>query len=649
MCGIAGFTGIAGYAKDAASIVARMCDAIRHRGPDDAGYFIRDAAALGMRRLSIIDVAGGHQPIANEDASVHVVFNGEIYNYRSLRSGLQRAGHRLTTASDTETIVHLYEDHAERVVDHLRGMFGFAVWDQRRERLLLARDRLGIKPMYWWPHPSGGIAFASELRSFLTLPDFPREIDGDAIAQYFALGYIPHPASVFRGVHKLEPGQRLTWHRATGAVADTYWSPVRAEREGIDEGEAVAELRRLIDESVRIHLESDVPLGAFLSGGIDSSAVVASMCRQMGARPLTFSIGFQEAAFDESPYAREVAAALGTEHTELILAPDADALVEDVVHALDEPFADSSALPTYLVSQLARRDVKVALSGDGGDEGFGGYTRYMEALGGAPQLAPALARAVRRVARSLPQTAPGRNWLLNVARSPRGRYAATVASPMRRDEGGLLRPELAARQPDVNELLDELFAQCGARDFATQLMLVDFMSYLPGDILTKVDRMSMAPSLEARVPLLDHVLIEFAISLPAALKFRNGNGKYLLRRAIEGSVPDTVLSRPKQGFGVPLGRWFRRELSHRLDHLLSPGSAIYEFVEPAAVRHITREHRARRRDHSTTLWRLLVLDLWLGALARGVIARPVEPRDSLMEYVTRAAAIERGTAQRQAS
>ncbi|HEV8364225.1 MAG TPA: asparagine synthase (glutamine-hydrolyzing) [Gemmatimonadaceae bacterium] len=636
MCGIAGFAGIARYAPDAAEVLRRMCDAIRHRGPDDAGYFVGPTACIGMRRLSIIDVAGGHQPMANEDESVRIVFNGEIYNFRDLRQRLRVAGHRLATSSDTETIVHFYEERGEDVVHELRGMFAFAIWDEKRQRLVLARDRLGIKPLYVWPHPSGGLAFASELRSFLTLPDFAPTIDPDAVASYSAFGYIPHPASIFRGVRKLAPGHRLTWTRDQGIVEGEYWSPARAERPAIDEREAVAELRRLIDESVRIHLESDVPLGAFLSGGIDSSAVVASMRRQMDSRPLTFSIGFREAAFDESGYAAEVANALDTNHTALIVDPDADSLVDDVVHAFDEPMGDSSALPTYLVSCLARRDVTVALSGDGGDEGFGGYTRYIEALSGVPQLPSLLRGSVSALASALPLVAPGRNWLLNLARSPRGRYASTVAAPVRASEGGVMRDEIAARHPTIDQILEDVFNKTGARDFTTQLMVVDLLSYLPGDILTKVDRMSMAPSLEARVPLLDHVVIEFAVSLPPSLKMRDGVGKWLLRRAIQGTVPDTVLTRPKQGFGVPLSRWFRRELSHRIDQLLSPSSTIYEFYDPARVRGIVTEHRAHRRDHSGTIWRLMLLDLWLRALARGTIARAVEPRDFLAEYLDRA-------------
>jgi asparagine synthase (glutamine-hydrolysing) len=636
MCGIAGFVGIAQYTPESGEILRRMCDAIRHRGPDDAGYHVGSTACIGMRRLSIIDVAGGHQPMANEDETVRIVFNGEIYNFRDLRQRLKVSGHRLATSSDTETIVHFYEERGEDVVHELRGMFAFAIWDEKRQRLVLARDRLGIKPLYIWPHPGGGLAFASELRSFLTLPDFAPTIDPDAVASYSAFGYIPHPASIFRGVRKLAPGHRLTWTRDQGIVESEYWSPARAERPAIDEREAVAELRRLVDESVRIHLESDVPLGAFLSGGIDSSAVVASMRRQMDSRPLTFSIGFREAAFDESGYAAEVANALDTNHTALIVDPDADSLVDDVVNAFDEPMGDSSALPTYLVSCLARRDVTVALSGDGGDEGFGGYTRYIETLSGVPQLPALLRGSVSALASSLPLVAPGRNWLLNLARSPRGRYASTVAAPVRASEGGVMRDEIAARHPTIDQILEDVFNKTGARDFTTQLMVVDLLSYLPGDILTKVDRMSMAPSLEARVPLLDHVVIEFAVSLPPSLKMRGGVGKWLLRRSIEGTVPDTVLTRPKQGFGVPLGRWFRRELSHRIDQLLSPASTIYEFYDPARVRGIVTEHRAHRRDHSQTIWRLMLLDLWLRALARGTIARAVEPRDFLAEYLDRA-------------
>jgi asparagine synthase (glutamine-hydrolysing) len=645
MCGIAGYVGAGsgGWERSrqqSESDLQLMCDAIRHRGPDDDGYFVAPGVALGMRRLSVIDVDGGTQPVGNEDSSVHVVFNGEIYNYRELRSALLASGHRLSSHSDTETLVHLYEDEGDRLVDRLRGMFAFAMWDSRSHRLLLARDRLGIKPLYYWETPHG-LAFASELRSFLALDFFPQRLDRHALGEYLALGYVPDPHSIFENVKKLSPGHLLAWDRRQGARATQYWSPVRAEAPEMDEREAVEELQRLLAESVRYHLEADVPLGAFLSGGIDSSTVVAHMSREMGGdRPVrTFSIGFDEDDFNEAPHAASVARELGTEHTELIVRPDADALVEDVVRFFDEPFADSSALPTLLVSRLAREDVTVALSGDGGDELFGGYTRYTELLR-RHELEPAALRAlVRGVARRLPQVTIGRNRLLDLARTRRGRYAATVAAPLAASEGGVARPPLAQDVGSFDDLLDRWFDQAADRDFATQMMLVDTMSYLPGDILTKVDRMSMAVSLEARVPLLDHHLVEFAVSLPTRLKIKDGTGKWILRRAIAGLVPPQVLERPKQGFAVPLNRWLRRELRHRIAQLLEPDSPIYEFVDARAVERVATEHRLRRRDHSSTLWRLLVLDLWLRYLASGELLRASENEAALLGVVRHATSV----------
>ena len=639
MCGIAGFVGRPGapawHDGSASARLASMCDAIYHRGPDEWGSRVSDGAAIGMRRLSIIDVAGGHQPIPNEDGSVHIVFNGEIYNFRDLQSRLRARGHRLATRSDTETLVHLYEDHGARLVNELRGMFAFAIWDDRRARLLVARDRLGIKPLYYWAHPDG-LAFASELRALLTLPGFPRTIDHDAIVEYMALGYVPEPRSVFAGVSKLPPGHLLEWSATEGLRVERYWSPVRTEI-AIDEREAIEETRRLIDESVTIHLESEVPLGAFLSGGIDSSGVVAAMARVANHPVRTFSIGFREREFDESAHAAEVARALGTRHTELVVRPDADMLFEQVARALDEPFADPSALPTFLVSHLARRDVTVALSGDGGDELFGGYTRYLE-TNRATEL-PASARSVlRAVALSLPHIAFGRNRLLALGRSLRGRYASTVALPVRESEGGILRSAVADRSDAFDRVLDRWFDGASSRDFLTQLTIVDIQSYLPGDILTKVDRMSMAHSLEARVPLLDHVVAEFALSLPSSLKLRDGVGKWVLRQAIAGAVPASVLQRPKQGFDVPIRDWFRGPLSYRLDALLDEQSAVYEWAEPRAVRRIVGEHRMGRRDHARTIWRLLMLDRWCRLLASGELARPVTIGAEVHALLDRAAA-----------
>jgi asparagine synthase (glutamine-hydrolysing) len=418
---------------------------------------------------------------------------------------------------------------------------------------------------------------------------------------------------------------------------ERYWTPVRAENTTISAEEAIAETRRLLDEAVSMHLVSEVPLGAFLSGGIDSSGVVATMARFLDQPVRTFSIGFREREFDESAHAAAVARAIGTQHTQLIVRPDADLMFEEIVRALDEPFADTSALPTFLVSHLARKDVTVALSGDGGDELFGGYTRYDE-LRRVAELSPVTRTMLGRVGMALPHAIYGRNRLLDLARTVRGRYASTVAFPVREAEGGVLRAEIAERVPRHDALLDDWFDQASGRDFMTQLMVVDILTYLPGDILTKVDRMSMAVSLEARVPLLDHHVVEFAMSLPASLKLRDGVGKWVLREAIADRVPADVFKRPKQGFDVPLRHWFRRELAHRLDQLLDERSAIYAYASPSAVARIVGEHRSGRRDHARTIWRLLVLERWMEMLAAGDIARGFSVSRDVEELISRSAA-----------
>jgi asparagine synthase (glutamine-hydrolysing) len=622
MCGIAGFVGWRGDRETNERLLERMCGAIAHRGPDDEGHFVAPGVALGMRRLSIIDVAGGMQPIANERGDVTVVFNGEIYNHHSLRARLLANGHVFATRSDTETIVHLYEDSGPDCVRDLNGMFGIALWDARRQSLFVARDRLGIKPLYYWVTADGGLAFVSELRSLLALDRFPREIDRLAVARYLALGYVPDPLSIFRGVRKLPPGHYLTWDARSGVRVQRYWTPVRPEDSSLDENDAVAELQRRLLGAVGSHLESEVPLGAFLSGGIDSSTVVACMARQMDRPVQTFSIGFEEPEFNEAPDAAIVAAALGTEHTELIVRPDAERLIEDVARIFDEPFADSSALPTLLVSQLARRQVTVSLSGDGGDELFGGYARYLE-MSRRIELRPtAVRRAVGAVARRLPFATPGRNRLLDLARERHGRYTTTMAAPLAPDEGGFARPDLMADAGDFEDLLRPYFDEADGRDFATQMMLADISSYLPGDILTKVDRTTMATSLEARVPLLDHGLVEFAVSVPSRLKMRDGTGKWLLRRAIQDLVPSHVLRKAKKGFSLPLGRWFREELRHRVEALHRPDARVNAYVDPGSVRRIADEHLSGRRDQSGLIWRFMMLELWLAFLDSGDLAQP---------------------------
>lgn len=612
MCGIAGYAGWQRTADEREADLTAMCGVIVHRGPDDEGHFVAPDVALGMRRLSIIDVSRGHQPIANEDGSVQVVFNGEIYNHRALQAELERRGHRFATHSDTETLVHLYEEYGDEMVHHLRGMFAFAIWDARRHRLFVARDRLGIKPLHYWPTPDG-VAFASEARSLRAWSEFVAHgdlrIDPGAVADYLAFGYVPETRSIYAGVTKLPPGHRLSWTRETGVHAERYWTPVRAEV-AMDEQEAIEELRRLLADAVECHLESEVPLGAFLSGGIDSSAVVAQMTRLARGPVRTFAIGFDVDAFNEAPHAAAVARALGTEHTELIVRPDVDRLLERVVLGFDEPFADSSALPTFLVAELARRQVTVALSGDGGDELFGGYTRYATTV--QRRELPALARVGAGIAaRGLPLGTLGRGRLVDLAQERPGRYAAQVALPLRLRDGGVARADLPGADRSLTHLFRPLFDAAAERDFATQLMLVDVQSYLPGDILTKVDRTSMAVSLEARVPLLDHLLVEFALSLPSGLKLRDGTGKWIFRQAIADLVPPEVLQRPKQGFSMPLGLWLRRELRHRVEALLRPDSPVYAYVDARATRRLADEHLAGKRNNVAVLWRLVVLDLWL--------------------------------------
>ncbi|MCG8469393.1 MAG: asparagine synthase (glutamine-hydrolyzing) [Gemmatimonadetes bacterium] len=626
MCGIAGFIDRPGTRETRTGELAAMTAAILHRGPDEEGSMVTDRVALGMRRLSIIDLSGGSQPISNEDGSVHVVFNGEIYNFAEIRSELEAAGHRFETRSDTEILVHSYEEYGLDLTRRLRGMFAFALWDSARERLVVVRDRLGIKPLYYWESREAGLAFASELRSLRALDGFPTEIEPAAMADYLSLGYVPDPATIYRGVRKLPPGHHLVWTRERGATIERYWSPIVEERTDLTEEEAAAEVRRLLLESVRYRLVADVPLGAFLSGGVDSSAIVAAMARQMDRPVKTFSIGFEERDFNEAPDARRVSEALGTEHTELIVRPEVDALVERVVDGFGEPFADSSAIPTLLVSELARQHVTVSLSGDGGDELFGGYTRYHEVAARDVWLPAPFRTGLRAVARRLPHAAYGRNRLLELSRSTPGRYAGQIGQPLDIAEGGVARPEVAAAGHRLETLVDRWWGVTEGRSLLSRLTLVDAQSYLPGDILTKVDRMSMAVSLEARVPVLDHHLAEFAFSLPASMKWGTDGGKMVFRRALEGLVPSFVFTKPKHGFGVPLRDWFRNELSGRCDEILAPGARLHEFVDPVAARRVIDEHRSKRRDHSHMIWRLLVLQLWLERRAEPV-ARRTAPAD----------------------
>lgn len=627
MCGIAGFAGMDVAGDAALARVREMCAAILHRGPDSDGYFVAGLVAMGMRRLSIIDVGGGDQPIANEDGSVTVVFNGEIYNHHELRAQLVASGHQFRTHSDTEVLVHLYEQYGTDMAARLHGMFAFSIWDARQQRLFIARDRMGMKPLSYAVR-GGGIVYCSELRSLYAFDRSSLRIAPGAVMEYLAYGYVPDPRSIFEGVKKLPPAHFLTWSPGRDVEVRRYWHQPIPDQSLTDERELVEEIRRRLDKAVRSHLESEVPLGAFLSGGLDSSTVVALMARHAAGRVKTFSIGFTEKEYDESDMARKVAAHLGTDHTDLIVQPNVATIFEDIGAMFDEPFADSSAIPTYLVARLAREFVTVALSGDGGDELFGGYTRYGETLRRTGGRCRAAARLLSAVGLMLPHAVPGRNRLVDMGRSRMGRYAATVLQAVRGDEGGVASDAYPSGVLRIEEQLKRHFPTELADDFAAAMMHVDIETYLPGDILTKVDRTSMAVSLEARVPLLDCELVDFALRIPGEFRVTPAESKRLFRRAISGIVPDFVLSRPKRGFQMPLADWFRGPLRPRIEALRSPTDAMAPFVSRHALSRVVQEHSVGRRDHSAILWRLIVLDHWLASFSDGRLGRPPLVRQS---------------------
>ncbi|MGI8567177.1 MAG: asparagine synthase (glutamine-hydrolyzing), partial [Pyrinomonadaceae bacterium] len=515
MCGIAGFVEQqgAGDARESAVVLDRMCRVIAHRGPDDQGTLVKDGVALGMRRLSIIDVAGGHQPISGCDGAVTIVFNGEIYNYRELQRDLEARGHRFQTHSDTEAIVHAYEEYGAACVERLRGMFAFALWDARARKLFIARDRVGKKPLHYTMTPGGTFVFGSELKSLLAHPEVRADINPEALDAYLTFGYVPDPLSIFSGIHKLPPGHHLSF--AEGRVKiEEYWDfnyAATEKDERRSEEDYLDELRALIDEAVRVRLISEVPLGAFLSGGVDSSTVVAFMARHMDQPVKTFSIGFHEDSYNELKYARVAAKHFGTDHHEFVVTPDICQIVDELAWHFDEPFADSSAIPTYMVSKLAREHVTVVLSGDGGDELFAGYTRYVvdRKRSGFARLPRAVRQGVMGpLSRRLPHGALGRNYLHNVALDPLDRYIDSVSTFTTLNKQHLytddFRRQLNGDEDGAAAMFRQHAARVGTKEPLDALLYLDSKTYLPGDILTKVDRMTMAVSLEGRVPLLDH-------------------------------------------------------------------------------------------------------------------------------------------------
>jgi asparagine synthase (glutamine-hydrolysing) len=639
MCGIYGFVASSGDLGDPRSVertLAAMDGSIVHRGPDDNGMYNDGKCAMGMRRLSIIDLGGGKQPIANEDGRIHVVFNGEIYNYQALREGLLTRGHTFTTTSDTETIVHLYEERGDAVVDELSGMFGFAIWDRERQSLLIARDRLGIKPMYYAVTPRG-LVFGSELKSLLCHPDVRRTVSPAAISHYLSFGHTSPDQSILEVVRKLPPGHLLRYRKGELSIRG-YWDLASIPERRISEADAIHEVRELVRGAVKSHLVADVPVGAFLSGGVDSATVVGTMA-ELGARPKTFSIGFEEADFNELDYARVIAKKFGTDHHELIVRPDAWELTEKLTWFLDEPFADVSSVPTYLVSKLAAEHVKVVLSGDGGDEVFAGYERYAwtakeeRRFGWMP--AP-LRKILSMGAAHLPDRAPGKRFLRHIALPAHQRYVdgeAMFQQPFKaRLVGPELKSQLAARGISGDDPYGdrEAIMEHAPGDLTRRMLYLDTLTYLPLDILTKVDRMTMAHSLEARPPLLDHTLVERVFAMPSALKLApDGTQKHIFKRAVADLLPDDILKRPKRGFGVPIVKWLRGALREPALELLGDRRMRERgWLDPRAVSTIVDEHMSGRRDHALSIWSLMTLELWARRFiddARPAVGNTSEP------------------------
>jgi asparagine synthase (glutamine-hydrolysing) len=626
MCGIAGILARTPDARVEPALLRTMAAQLVHRGPDDEGSYVdpQGRCGFGFRRLSVIDIGGGRQPLSNEDGTVWVVFNGEVYNFRGLRTELQQRGHVFRTQTDTEVIVHLYEEHGEGCFERLAGMFALALWDERAGRLLLARDRFGKKPLIYAEH-GGCLYFASEVKAILALPGMPHELDPQSLHRYLIFQYVPSPHSIYRGFRKLPPGHfldagpRLARATESALTPRPYWQLAPAPFVGTY-ADARARLGELLTAAVERRLIADVPLGAFLSGGIDSSAIVALM-RQLGVSPLrTFSIGFADPRYDETRYARAVAQAFQTEHHAHLVTPQAREILPTLAHHYDEPFADSSAIPTYYVSRWTRQAVTVALTGDGGDEAFAGYDRYRAAqlaarLDCIPRI---LRRTLARIAALLPHARP-RTWTnrLNrfaaaLAASPARRYLAWVNVFPPALLGAGYREDFAA-QLDFDEPLRwfEGLYHRSAATAAEQANRADIATYLPDDLLVKVDVASMACSLECRSPLLDHELVEFTCSLPLSWRLDRGVGKRILRDWARDRLPAEVLHRPKMGFGVPVGTWFRAELRDLVrDRLLNPQALCGRVFRREWLRSLVEAHISGRANYEHPLWALLTLELW---------------------------------------
>jgi len=637
MCGIAGIFDSRERREISRELAVRMNESQHHRGPDECGLHFEPGLAFGHRRLSIIDLSTGQQPLFNEDRTVAVTYNGEIYNYQSLIPELVALGHTFRTKSDTEVIVHAWETWGERCVERFRGMFAFALWDRNRETLFLARDRLGVKPLHYAFLPDGKLVFGSELKSLLVHDALSRDIDPCAVEEYFALGYVPEPRTIFKHAKKLAPAHTLAIRRGDArAEPRRYWDPRMTLDSGISREDALDELTARLDESVRLRMISEVPLGAFLSGGVDSSAVVASMAVQSAESVNTCSIAFSDREFDESAYARIVAERYRTRHFVDEVESDDFELIDVLARTYDEPYADSSAIPTYRVCELARRHVTVALSGDGGDENFGGYRRYRMHMG-EERVRRLLPTALRKpMFGALGQAYPKADWAPRVFRAKSTFQALGRDSVEAYFHGvSLIRDDVRTRlfSPGFRRELAgynavEVFRR-HARDAQTDdplalVQYLDLKTYLVGDINTKVDRASMAHALEVREPLMDHPLVEWMGELPSSMKVDAGEGKWLLKKAMQPRLPNEVLYRPKMGFAVPLARWFRGPLRERVKaSLYGERLASTGLFEGRVLRELVERHQSGARDYSAPLWSLLMFDAFLRNVVDGNVETPV--------------------------
>ncbi len=621
MCGIVGFVN-ARNKKAEREIIEKMNSCIVHRGPDEDGFFVKDSVALAMRRLAIIDLAGGQQPIFNHDRTKAIVFNGEIYNFQELRADLEKRGHKFYTNSDTEAIIHLYDEFGADCVQHLRGMFAFAIWDDTDKSLFIARDRVGKKPVLYSLQENGDLIFGSEFTALLAHPKISREVDFEAIDSYLSYLCVPAPQTAFKQIRKLEPAHWLRWKDGKIEMR-RYWQPDFSRKIKISEAEAIDETTRIIREATKMRMISEVPLGAFLSGGVDSSVVVALMAQESEKPVKTFSIGFEEQDFSELKYAKIVAKHVGAEYNEFIVKPNALEVLPTLVEHYGEPYADSSAIPTYYVSKETRKFVTVALNGDGGDESFAGYERYA-----AMKIAelyhrfPAFARKlfIEKPIGMFPTSELKKSRVrdakrfLQAANLPKTERYFRWMSTFNRDAKAEIytkefRETVSGQNPSA--FLDKWFANANGSGILDATMLTDQMTYLPNDLLVKVDIASMANSLEARSPFLDHKVIEFAASLPENLKMQKFETKSLLKKVAAKLVPREVIYRRKMGFGVPIGNWFRGEMKNFVrEILLAEKSLKRGIVKSEMIEKYVREHTESERDHTFQIWTLLMLELW---------------------------------------